>query len=146
MLWALLFSGQHVFQAFLCCCVVLLLLFYCWTSYLNFPLPIVNHKRSYMRMHIDYKICHFLLLNVAITEARKQKNIGKTGFHGLFPCRGSTVKWFLFHRVSQKIPKIGHFFEPLIATFINDSSNYFFNYKGLQKWPFSQFFWKPCRT
>ena len=31
-----------------------------------------------MRMHIGSKICHFLLLNVAITEARKQKITRRT--------------------------------------------------------------------
>ena len=33
-----------------------------------------------------------LLLNVAITEARKTKNMGKTGFYGLSPCRGNAVE------------------------------------------------------
>ena len=56
-------------------------------------------------MHIDLKICHFLLLTVSIAEARKSQNKGQTGIHGPSPCRGSTTKQFLFHRVLKKMAK-----------------------------------------
>ena len=57
-----------------------------------------------MRMHIGLKICNFLLLNITITEVRK-KIMRKTGIYVLFPYRGSTVKQFLFYRVSRKSAK-----------------------------------------
>ena len=62
-----------------------------------------------MRMHIDLKICHFLLFTLSIAEAEKSKNKGETGIHGPSLCRGSTTKQFLFHRVLKKIVKIDVF-------------------------------------
>ena len=62
-----------------------------------------------MRMHIDLKICHFLLMTVSIAEARNSKNKGKAGIHGPSPCRGSTTEQFLFHRVLKKMAKIDIF-------------------------------------
>ena len=59
-----------------------------------------------MRMHIDLKICHFLLFTLSIAEAGKSKNKGETGIHGPSLCRGSTTKQFLFHRVLKKMAKI----------------------------------------
>jgi len=53
-------------------------------------------------MHIDLKICHFLLFTLSIAEAGKSKNKGETGIHGPSLCRGSTTKQFLFHRVLKK--------------------------------------------
>ena len=60
-------------------------------------------------MHIGYKICHFLLLNVTITDTRKNKNMGKTGLYGMSPCRGSTVTYFSFYGVSKTPPKTAFF-------------------------------------
>ena len=60
-------------------------------------------------MHIDLKICHFLLLNVSIPEAGKSKNNWKTGFHGPSPCWGSTREQFLFYGVPAKIVKNAFF-------------------------------------
>ena len=42
-----------------------------------------------------------LLLNVTITETRKNKNMGKTGLYGMSPCWGSTVTYFSFYEVSK---------------------------------------------
>ena len=53
-----------------------------------------NHEDAYR-----LKICHFLLLNILITEVRKTKMMGKSG---IFPCQGSTVKQFLFYKVLTK--------------------------------------------
>ena len=58
-----------------------------------------------MRMHIDLKICHFLLFTLSIAEAGKSKNKGETGIHGPSLCWGSTTKQFLFHRVLKKMAK-----------------------------------------
>ena len=44
-----------------------------------------------------------------LTEVRKTKIMGKSGIYGLFAYRGSTVKQFLFYRVSRKIAKKHHF-------------------------------------
>ena len=74
-----------------------------------------------MRMHIGLIICHFLLSTVSITESPKNKIMGKSGLYGLYPCRGSPVKQFLFYRVSRKIA-------------------YFFSYKGFQKIAFFAIF------
>ena len=52
-------------------------------------------------MHIGLKICHFLPLNLSITEVRKNKNMGKTRFHGSSLCWDSTLEQLLFHRVSK---------------------------------------------
>ena len=49
--------------------------------------------------------------------------MGKTGFYGLFPCRGSTVNNFCFARSPKKSQK-RHFFEPLIAKVIVEALNY----------------------
>ena len=68
-----------------------------------------------MRMHIDLKICHFLLLTVSISEAGKLKNKLKIGIHGPSLCRGSTTKQYLFHRVLKKKGKKLTFLEPLMA-------------------------------
>ena len=62
-----------------------------------------------MRMHIDLKICHFLLFTLSIAEAGKSKNKGETGIHGPSLCRGSTTKQFLFHRVLKKMEKLDVF-------------------------------------
>ena len=62
-----------------------------------------------MRMHIDLKICHFLLFTLSIAEAGKSKNKGETGIHGPSLCRGSTTKQFLFHRVLKKMAKFWRF-------------------------------------
>jgi len=56
-------------------------------------------------MHIDLKICHFLLLTVSIPEAGKSKNNWKTGLHGPSPCWGSAKEQFLFYGVPAKIVK-----------------------------------------
>ena len=45
-----------------------------------------------MRMHIGLIICHFLVSAVSITESPKNKIMGKTGFYGLFACRGSAIE------------------------------------------------------
>ena len=42
----------------------------------------------------------------------KKQNYGKSGLYGLYPCRGSPVKQFLFYRVSRKIAKIAIFGAP----------------------------------
>ena len=60
-------------------------------------------------MHIDLKICHFLLFTLSIAEAGKSKNKGETGIHGPSLCRGSTTKQFLFHRVLKKWQKFDVF-------------------------------------
>ena len=41
--------------------------------------------------------------NMTITEVRKTNIMVKTGIYGLFACRGSTVKQFLFYRGFGKI-------------------------------------------
>ena len=46
-----------------------------------------NHEDAYR-----LKICHFLLLNMTITEVRETIIMGKSGIYGLFPCQGSSFK------------------------------------------------------
>ena len=50
---------------------------------------------------------------MSITESPKNKIMGETGFYGLSACRGSSVDYFLFYRVSKKIEKTWCFLGPL---------------------------------
>ena len=56
----------------------------------------------------------FLLLDMTITEARKTKVMGKTVIFDFSPYCGSTVKQFLFYKVSRKIANNAMFLETLI--------------------------------
>ena len=77
---------------------------------------------------------------------QKNKKYGENWLLWFIPMSGEYCR-IIF--VLQGVPKNcqnWHFLEPLIATFIIQSLNYFFSYKGLQKWRFLQFFWTPCKT
>ena len=58
------------------------------------------------------KNCHFLLLNMTTTKARKTKVIGKTRIYDLSPCQGSTVKHFFYTRCPEKKAKKAIFEAP----------------------------------
>ena len=77
-----------------------------------------------MRMHIDPKICHFLLSPVSITEGPKNKIMRKSGIHSSVPCRDSTLEQFLFYRLSGKNAKRDTFWNPNYNK-INLSKQYF---------------------
>ena len=47
----------------------------------------------------------FILMNMAFTEFRKTKIMGKSGIYGLFPCWGITVKQFSILTGVRKIAK-----------------------------------------
>ena len=64
--------------------------------------------------HIGLKISHFLQ---SVVRAQK-KIMRKSGIHSSARCRDSTLKQFLFYRVSRKMQKVISFGAAAIAQYI----------------------------
>ena len=81
-----------------------------------------NHENA-------YRLKNLLLFAV---ECGQQKIWGKLASMAYPHVGGVLQNNFCFTGCPEKLPKLT-FLEPLIATFIIQSLNYFFSYKGLQK-------------
>ena len=64
---------------------------------------------------LDKKFVTFYCWMCPLLRPEKQKQkMWKTGFYGLFQCKGSTVEQFSFFKVSRKIARFAIFLQPLI--------------------------------
>ena len=70
-----------------------------------------------MRMHIDYKICPFLLLNITITKVRKTEIMGKLASM-VYLMLGEYCKTIFVLQGVKKKCKTPNFLEPIIAKVI----------------------------
>ena len=96
-----------------------------------------NIWSNFMRTHIGQKNCHFLQSVVGITEGPKNKIMRKSGIHSSARCRDSTLKQFLFYRVSRKIQKVISFGAAYIKTILKPQK------RGPKKHIFFSIFWTP---